>query len=454
MLSGSEIKIIIGPPGTGKTTTLLELVEEYLDAGIEPSNICYLAFTRRAASEAVHRACEKFGFERSELPYFRTIHSLCFQELGLSRDQIVQKKHLIDLGTELGIDIRCRGTFEEGGIWGTTTGDRIVHLENLSRINQRSLKETWENDDTEDVYFEELTNFSRAYNLFKKSTQLLDFSDMLQLFEHNKCGPFKLLIIDEAQDLSSLQWSVINNIRKYSEVTYVAGDDDQSIYGWAGADTARFINLPGAVKVLKQSYRLPRKIRELALTVQKGISNSREKTFKDTGKEGFVQWASDIEEIDLSTGTWLLLARNTYQLGEFEALCTRRGIPHETNKTRRYRENTVTGIRTWTDLTRGKHVSGKLIKNLKQFIYISGEFKDDMQYNLTYLKQYCGVSTESIWHEALTEMVLEEKEFWISALRSGENITAKPRIRISTIHGAKGAEADHVVIMTDISRKA
>ena len=45
----------------------------------------------------------------------------------------------------------------------------------------------------------------------------------------------------------------------------------------------------------------------------------------------------------------------------------------------------------------------------------------------------------------------EEKEFWISALRLGEKITEKPRIRISTIHGAKGAEADHVALVTDIS---
>ena len=453
-MSRAKINIILGPPGTGKTTQLIDIVEKELEKGTKPSEICYLAFTRRAALEAIHRSCDKFKLDRSELPYFRTIHSLCYQELGLTRDQVIQKKHLIELGSELGIDIRCKGNFEEGGIWGTTTGDRIVHLENLSRISQKSLKETWENDDTEDVHFEELDKFSRAYNVFKESTSLLDFSDMLQLFDHRQCGPFKLFIVDEAQDLSTLQWTIVNNISKNSEVTYVAGDDDQSIYGWAGANTSRFINLQGSVKILDQSYRLPRRIRDLAFTIQESISNSREKKFKPTTTEGEVCWASDIEEIDLSTGTWLLLARNTYQLGEFEAMCTRRSIPHETNKTRRYRENTVTAIRSWTDLTNGKHITGKLVKNLKQYIGIHGDFKDSMKYNLKYLQQYGGVESNDVWYEALTEMVLEEKEFWISALRLGEKITEKPRIRISTIHGAKGAEADHVALVTDISRKA
>jgi predicted NACHT family NTPase len=49
------VKIILGPPGTGKTTKLLSLVESYLEKGVEPDRIGYFAFTRRAANEAVER---------------------------------------------------------------------------------------------------------------------------------------------------------------------------------------------------------------------------------------------------------------------------------------------------------------------------------------------------------------------------------------------------------------
>ena len=57
-------KIIFGPPGTGKTTRLLEIVEQELRIGVPPDRIAYLAFTRKAAQEAVQRACTKFKLDK------------------------------------------------------------------------------------------------------------------------------------------------------------------------------------------------------------------------------------------------------------------------------------------------------------------------------------------------------------------------------------------------------
>jgi superfamily I DNA/RNA helicase len=63
--------IVLGPPGTGKTTYLLDKAEEFLEMGIRPEKLGYVAFTKKAANEALTRAVTKFGYETKELVYFR-----------------------------------------------------------------------------------------------------------------------------------------------------------------------------------------------------------------------------------------------------------------------------------------------------------------------------------------------------------------------------------------------
>ena len=63
--------IVLGPPGTGKTFTLLNKVEEYLK-NTDPDRVGYFAFTRKAANEAKDRAMKKFNLSEDDLPYFRT----------------------------------------------------------------------------------------------------------------------------------------------------------------------------------------------------------------------------------------------------------------------------------------------------------------------------------------------------------------------------------------------
>ena len=83
------MNIVLGPPGTGKTTKLLGLVEMYIKKGVSPDRIGYFAFTRRAAKEAVDRACVKFNLEKKDLPFFRTLHSLAFYQAGFTHNEVM-----------------------------------------------------------------------------------------------------------------------------------------------------------------------------------------------------------------------------------------------------------------------------------------------------------------------------------------------------------------------------
>ena len=84
-----KIKIIFGPPGTGKTTHLLNIVEHELQNGTAPDKIGYFAFTKKAAREAVDRAMQKFDITKKDLKYFRTLHSMAFLLLGLANNDVM-----------------------------------------------------------------------------------------------------------------------------------------------------------------------------------------------------------------------------------------------------------------------------------------------------------------------------------------------------------------------------
>ena len=74
-----------GPPGTGKTTTLLRHIERHLDEGIPPDKIAFISFSVKAADEGKNRARIRFGLDKDELVYFCTSHAFCKRVMGITR---------------------------------------------------------------------------------------------------------------------------------------------------------------------------------------------------------------------------------------------------------------------------------------------------------------------------------------------------------------------------------
>ena len=98
---------IWGPPGTGKTTYLLDRVGEELKSGVTPGEIVYTSFTKAAAVEAKERAIQQFQreYNPNEFTNFSTIHSICFKLLELTRDDVFAGRKLKEFGESFGYEV-------------------------------------------------------------------------------------------------------------------------------------------------------------------------------------------------------------------------------------------------------------------------------------------------------------------------------------------------------------
>jgi len=451
-MNPNKVQIIVGPPGTGKTTTLLKLVEDHITNGVKPENIGFLAFTKKAANEAKERAIDKFDLSDDDLVFFRTIHSLCYRQLGINKSSVMQLSHYRELGTRLGIEFSSKLDLTEGTLMTSKKGDRFLFHENMRRIKQISLEEQWQTSYDEDINWFELRQVADAFYQYKDLMGLIDYTDMLTKFVEEGVDPeLQVLFIDEAQDLSVVQWQVINKLSQQAEVVYVAGDDDQAIFRWAGADVDRFRTLNGSVQVLGTSYRVPERIHSFASRIIGRVSKRRAKRWDPKHIPGSIQWYSHYEQPDVSKGSWLLLARNGYMLKQLEEMCERNGYVYESKNKGILDSPALKAIQSWEKLRRNGICFHEEIKSINR--YTSHRLKLNRNKNTMYTRITAGMPN-IIWHKGLDKIRPKEREYIIACLRQKESFKNKPRIKISTIHGAKGGEADNVMLLTDIAPRS
>ena len=98
-------RITYGPPGTGKTERLLKTIEIFLRFGVEPEKIGYFTFSKNAATNGKERAASKVNKPINRFPFFQTLHSFCFTQMGLDKARVMQPKNYQELGNDLDIEI-------------------------------------------------------------------------------------------------------------------------------------------------------------------------------------------------------------------------------------------------------------------------------------------------------------------------------------------------------------
>ena len=449
--------IVLGPPGTGKTTTLLNEVDKYLKQ-TDPNKIGYFSFTQKAAHEARNRAMDKFNFSEDDLPYFRTLHSLAFKRLGIKKEEVLQRRHYEDLGKKTGYNLDYHDYDNEHTGLFTTKSDllRIIQLAKLRDITpeqQFNLKEH-----TQDITVQQLKQFVHDLNQYKKDYNLIDFTDMITEFiKSDKSPKFDVVFIDEAQDLSLSQWDMARSIWDKTEDTFIAGDDDQAIFRWAGADVDSFITQTGKIMQLTQSYRIPRVVHDVASRIVNKIQNRLPKEWLPKTQRGLLSYYDDFEQVNMKQGNWLVLARTKFMLNDLEDQLYSQGLYYE-NKYKTNREQDLyTAIKDWEQLRKGQLLKYDQIERISSYTNLWDKKKiksmvKDSFYGIDQLTKDYGLKTKAVWYEAFNDAPQKKVRYIRRMRENGEKLDSNPRIILSTIHGVKGGEQDNVVLLTDLSR--
>jgi superfamily I DNA/RNA helicase len=265
-------------------------VIEHIKNGGQTDKIAFLSFTNNAADVARDRviAAAKVSFPGRQFsimafPNFSTLHSLATRIGGLLGKDVMD----IDKLRQFDPEIRSESVWMKLGD-PSSEEERPDHtplgIQSFSRARCISLEDAIEQGGFEDAYsivsnhrlqnfFKKqrgqvvtlrglnlITSYIGEYNRFKSENRLADFDDVIDnaqsdaFFKH--IPSYELLIVDEAQDLSDLQWKLVNRLISKATQVIVAGDDDQAIMVPFGASPTAFLKLEGQTEVLTKSWRV------------------------------------------------------------------------------------------------------------------------------------------------------------------------------------------------------
>jgi len=449
--------IIPGPPGTGKTHKLTEYLEKELkEYKTDPQKIVYISFSNAAAEEAQRRISDK-------LYHVGTMHSLGSKELGIKTNLQLLKgnrwkgfKNFSLICRDLSFESR---TNEFGFVEYTNPHMKIIEYARSRKLDvqeasiQLDLYQTVETSLTEQI--------EQDLKTYKSSTGMVEYYDMISQFvEKKKCPLLDVVFLDEAQDLSPLQWDMFFYIESVCKRSYIAGDDDQTIYTFQGADPSIFINLKGTMDPQIQSRRVPKKIHKLAESIFPYMSQRLDKKWQARDAEGNVYEDMNLEDLDFSTGQWMIIARTNKMLEPIMEYLYRLNFRFDSKIQKLLPSDMLNAYRVWDRLSKGAKVSKDDVKDLWTYLstekHVARGFKDEkklepiISVNMEELREHYGLRATGSWeHLNFPE---QSKIYIKNLLESGDDLMKKARIKVSTIHSVKGEESINVVLYTDIER--
>ena len=308
--------LILAGAGSGKTRVLTTRIGHLIeDKGVQPANILAITFTNKAANEMRERVEETLESDASDM-WISTLHSCCVRilrkdinRIGYNRSFVIydsadQVTLVKDCLKELNLNDKV---FEPKMIISTISGakDKLYDPKQFKAMHM--------NDNR-------MSKIADVYALYQdrlKRNSALDFDDLIfktvELLKSDKevldyyRNRFKYIMVDEYQDTSKAQYELIKILAKEHQNICVVGDDDQSIYGWRGADIRNILEFEKDyddvhVVKLEQNYRSTQIILDAANTVISNNIERKRKRLWSEKKDGElikIQVAQDeIEESD------------------------------------------------------------------------------------------------------------------------------------------------------------
>ncbi|MFO8079387.1 MAG: UvrD-helicase domain-containing protein [Armatimonadota bacterium] len=359
--------LIFAGAGSGKTRALTYRIAHMIEnCDIDPGSILAVTFTNKAANEMKERIHDLIGEDAGKGMWAGTFHSICARILRVDGHHVgvPPEYSIFDESDQTGIvkDIRARldVTLAESDKCTDRKNNEVIWAISDAK-NQLMTVEDYRR--TASGAWERLV--SRVYSQYQRELErnnAVDFDDLIMktvtlLDEHEEVRQkyqqrFQYVLVDEYQDINHAQFKLVEFIAQEHENLCVVGDDDQSIYGWRGADVGIILDFQehfpdASVVKLEQNYRSTAKIIEAANTVIQMNEDRAEKAlwtdnppgdniivYEAINEEEEAEWAAQTIDTQVRAGLgkygdYAILYRVNAASRNFEQALAARQVPYQ-----------------------------------------------------------------------------------------------------------------------------
>ncbi len=353
--------LVLAGAGSGKTGALTVRIAHLLETGVKPWNILAITFTNKAAKEMRERVDALAGSAAADI-WISTFHSTCVRIL---RREI----HHLDYDNQFSIydaddqEKIMKEVFKQlnySPVDKSFSSRAAMAAISKQKEEMVSWEEYAKSIDLADIRMMKTAKVYQLYQKMLKENNALDFDDLIYktvlLFRNHPevlekyQERFRYIMVDEYQDTNTSQYELVHQLASKYQNLCVVGDDDQSIYGWRGANIQNILDFekdfPNTTVIkLEQNYRSTKKILEAANAVIHHNNNRKEKSLWTENEGGSILhvYKADneydesryvVEQIEKmqnegkSLNSFAVLYRTNAQSRAVEDQLVRKGIPY------------------------------------------------------------------------------------------------------------------------------